>query len=161
MPPTFVYLMCLILWVACASLVWFTAGLMFLWRKTRSLAKPLFLAMAGTFPFVFAYQIVVAPIVAVVLLLGWSFWKILEPGASTTTENPLVIVVSIGTLLLSFAAMILASLTGFYEGWRAGWAYGKGRILREVLSQSPGCRILQRGVDLGRALLRRDASYKG
>jgi hypothetical protein len=137
MPPTFVYLMFLILWVACAGLVWLAAGLMFLGRNTRRLAKPLCFAMAGTFPFVFAYQIAAAPLVAALLLLGWALWKILEAGTSSTTENPVIIIVSIGAALLSSGVVLLASLTGFYEGWRTGWACGSGRVLRDVLSERP------------------------
>lgn len=96
MPPTLVYFLCFMFWLFCAVFVWIVAGLMFLTRSTRSTARSLGLAMAATFPFVFAYQIVAAPFVAGLLFLAWASWKILDTGASETTQNPLVIVVSLG-----------------------------------------------------------------
>lgn len=47
-------------------LVWLAAGLMFLTASTRALAKRLFFAMVGTFPFVFAYQLIAAPFKATI-----------------------------------------------------------------------------------------------
>jgi hypothetical protein len=102
------------------------------------------LAAAGTFPFVFAYQIVAAPLVTGILLVAWAFWRILEPGASTTTHNPLVIAVSIAAAFLSFGVMLLMSIAGFYEGWRTGWARAKGRPWREVIRKSQGVVLLLR-----------------
>jgi hypothetical protein len=93
--------------------------------------------MAATFPFVIAYQILAAPFVAGVLLANFAFWKILEPGNSTTTENPLIIGVSIGAAFLSLSLMLAMSLAGFYEGWRAGWACAKGRRFQEVMWEGP------------------------
>jgi hypothetical protein len=142
MPPTFAYFLALIIWVFSACIVWLAAGVLYFVRRTRSLSKPLSLAMAGTFPFVFAYQILAAPIVAVVLLATWAFWKSLEPAASTTTENPLVIVASIGGMLLSLGMMLAMSLAGFYKGWRTGWACGNGRHFQDVLWEGPTTRLL-------------------
>jgi hypothetical protein len=51
------------------------------------------------------------------------------------TENPLVIAVSVGPGPLSLVAAFSASAAGFYEGWRAGWMYGNGRTLSEILSE--------------------------
>jgi len=71
--------------------------------------------------------------VAGVLFANWAFWKVLEPGASTTTDNPIVMVVSIGAALLSLGLVLVMSLAGFYEGWRIGWACANGRQFREVV----------------------------
>ena len=144
MPPTFAYLLCFIIWLFCAVVVWLVAGLMFLIGSTRATSRSLCFAMAATFPFVLAYQIAAAPFVAGLLFVAWAFWKILEPGASTTTQNPFVIVVSIGAALSSFCAVLGMSLAGFYEGWRTGWACGKGLRLRDVLSEAPTLRLLSR-----------------
>jgi hypothetical protein len=67
-----------------------------------------------------------------------------EPGASATAENPLVIVVSIGGALLSFGVMLALSLAGFHEGWRTGWACGNGAQFREVVWQGPTMTLLRR-----------------
>lgn len=148
MPPTFVYLLMLMIWVFFACLVWLTAGVMFLTTRTRAFSRPLCFAMAGTFPFVFAYQVIAAPFVAGLLFAAWAFWKILKPGVSTMTQNPLVIVVSIAAAFLSFGTMLAMSLAGFYEGWRTGWACAKGRRFQEVLYEGPTvsllCRLLQK-----------------
>jgi hypothetical protein len=144
MPPTFVYLLCFMIWLFCAVLVWLVAGLMFLIRSTRATSRSVCLAMAATFPFLFAYQIAAGPLVAGLLFVAWASWKILDPGASATTQNPIVIVVSIGIALLSFCAILGMSLAGFYDGWRTGWACGEGRRFRDALSEAPTLRLLFR-----------------
>src|SRR5882672_2244259 len=109
------------LWVLLACLVWLVAGAMLLTRKTRPVAWPLTLAMAATFPGVFLFQIVVAPVVAGIVLsvvaIGW----VLEPGKSTTT-NPYVIAVGLFAILGALLVTLVMSMAGFYEGWRAGWS---------------------------------------
>ena len=100
--------------------------------------------MAGTFPFVFAYQIVAAFFVAALLLTASAFLKILEPSSPAMTQNTLAIVISIAGALLSFGAMLITSLAGFCEGWRTGWEYGKGRPFPEVLYETPIVKILSR-----------------
>lgn len=144
MPPTFVYLLMFLIWCVFACFVWLAAGLMFLSARTRVFSRPLSFAMAGTFAFVFAYQIIAAPFIAVLLVAAWAFWRIIEPGASATTHNPFVIVVSILAAFLSFGAMLVMSLAGFYEDWRTGWAYAKGRGFLEVLYEGPTVRLLYR-----------------
>jgi hypothetical protein len=143
MPPTFVYLMALTISVCFACLVWLAVGLMALIKRNRALSRRLSLAMLATFPFVFVYQVIAAPVVAGVLLIAWAFWKILEPGSSTMTENPLVVVISLGTAFLAISMMLGMSLAGFYEGWCTGWAYGSGRSLREVLPGVSALRLLR------------------
>ena len=144
MPPTFVYFLCFMFWLCCAVVVWIVAGLMFFTRSTRATCRSLGLAMAATFPFVFAYQIVAAPLVAGLLVLAWAFWKILDPGASEKTQNPFVSVVSLGIAVTSLCLILGMSLAGFYEGWRTGWACGKGLSLRDVLSEAPMLKLLFR-----------------
>jgi hypothetical protein len=109
--------------------------------------------MAGTFPFVFAYQLIGAPFVAALLLAAFAIWKILEPGASTTTQNPLVIAVGISAAFLSFGTMLTMSLAGFYEGWRTGWAYAKGRRFQEVLYEGPTVKLLGRLLQEARSIV--------
>lgn len=155
MLPTFLYLLGFMVWILGACLVWLAAGLLSLRKRTRFLSRPLCLAMAMTFPLVFVYQVVVAPLVAGLLLVAWALWKILEPGTSTTTQNPLVIGISIAMAFLSFGAMLIASLAGFYEGWRAGWACGKGRPWREAIREGQAAAFLQRLLPAGTKKARR------
>lgn len=153
MPPTFVYLVAFAIWVFFACLVWLTAGLLYLVTETSSLSWPLCCAMAATFPFVIVYQILAAPVIGGVLVIAWGVWKILEPGASTETANPLVIGVSIAAACLAFGLMLAMSLAGFYEGWRVGWAWAKGRRFREVMWERPTIRLLRRLLQRGRTTL--------
>ncbi len=99
--------------------------------------------MAGTFPFVFVYQLIAsAPIVAALLEAAIGFWRILEPGGSTITENPLVIGTSIIAAFTSFGVILVMSLAGFYEGWRVGWAFANGRRVRDVFDEGPTVKLL-------------------
>jgi hypothetical protein len=149
LPFGFAYFLALGMWIFLASLVWLTAGLMSLSARTRYLSWPLCVAMAATFPFVFVYQIIAAPIVMCILLVCWGFWRILEPGGAAMTSNPFVIVVFIGGILSSGALILSMSLAGFYEGWRTGWACANGRPIRETMWEGPTARLL-------RLLLRRN-----
>src|SRR5690242_12936726 len=151
MPPGFIYLSALLIWCFFAVAVWVAAGLMRLSPRTRPLSRPLSFAMAGTFPFVFAYQILAAPLVAVVLLAAWIFWKAVEPGASTTTDNPLVILFSILAAVSSFSAILVMSMAGFYEGWRTGWKYANGRPLLEAACDGPTVKLLYQMFQRARA----------
>jgi hypothetical protein len=143
MPPTFVYLLFFVVWLALACIVWTAGGVMLLSPRTRRLSRPLCLAMAGTFPFVLVYQVLAAPVVAIVLIVGWALWKLLEPGSSSMTQNPVVIAVSIGVVFFSFALMLTASLAGFYDGWFIGWKCGGGHKFRYALSEAPTLKRLR------------------
>ena len=132
------------IWVPLAILVWVIAGGMLLTPRRRPLARSLALAMAGTFPGVFLFQFIAAPVVILILLGTRLLWKTLEPGASTTTENPFVIAVSIASIFLVLAIMLGMSIAGFCEGWRIGWMWGKGSRLPDVIRDGFPARLLGR-----------------
>jgi hypothetical protein len=137
MPPTFLYLIFFGIWATCACVVCCTCALLLFIPRTRALSGPLFWAMTGTFPFVIAYQILAAPVAAGVLLMGRALWRLLDPGTSSMTENPVVIVVSISTAFIAFATVLTLSVAGLYDGWMAGLAYGRGMNLRDAVSSAP------------------------
>lgn len=60
---------------------------------------------------------------------------------------------------MSFGVMLAMSLAGFYEGWRTGWACGKGRPLWEVMREGPTVTLLHRL--LPRTLTNRFLAYLG
>jgi hypothetical protein len=93
------------------------------------------LAMAATFPFVFAYQIMASPAVIVMLLVVAALNRFLEPAVSTT-ENPVIIGAAILGVLGSVAVVLVSSVVGFFDGWRAGWRLARGRSIRETLSDT-------------------------
>lgn len=137
MPPTiFIYLL-FVTWIPSALLVWAAALLLLLSARTRRFAKPLCLAMTGTFPFVFLYQALTALPVAMVLLCWWLLWRLLEPHPPAITTNPLVIFTSICVGFFTLGSMLLATLSGFYDGWRTGWRWGEGQPLMEAASNAP------------------------
>src|ERR1700730_12925972 len=133
MSPVFAYVLLFGICLCFAGLVWFGAWLLSFGAKTRPLSKRLCFGMAGTFPFVIAYQIVAGPVAASLLLAAWIFWQILEPGHSTTTRNPVVSFVALGLALTSLFVMLAMSLWGFYDGWRTGWACATGRPIRDAI----------------------------
>ena len=47
----------------------------------------------------------------------------------------------------AFTVVFAMSLLGFYEGWRIGWACGKGQRLREVTDTGASARFLRRLLD--------------
>ena len=157
MPPTFLYLFAVVTWAVFACVVWTVAAVMLITPRTRRFAKPLCWAIAGTLPFVLAYQFLAAPIVAVVLLSGWAFCKLLEPGSASLTTNPVVIVASISVAFIAFATTLMMSLAGFYDGWKTGWKCGQGENLRDALSKAPAYNQLRRYV---RVLYSRRSSAK-
>lgn len=73
-PPTFLIFLMLAIWIPSACLAWSAALVMLLSAKTRRFSRPLSWAMAWTFPFVLAYQILAAFPVGILLLSGWAFW---------------------------------------------------------------------------------------
>ena len=146
MPPTFLYLLFVAVWVALACAVWAISVALLLIPKTRRFSGPLSLAMAGTFPFVLAYQVLAVPVVATVLLCGRVIWKTLEPGTSTVTKNPVVITVSILIALIAFGTILVMSLAGFYDGWISGWRCGQGMELREAINEAPAYRYTKKRI---------------
>jgi hypothetical protein len=135
--------MALVLWVTLAVAVWLVSGVLLLFPRKRNTGLRLASAMAGTFPAVFACQIIAAPIILALLLTLNFVCKIIEPGTATTTENPAVIFVSIVTVLLSFAIAAGMSFTGFWEGWRTGWLMAGGEGLISALKRGPTARVVR------------------
>ena len=103
--------------------------------------------MAGTSPFVVAYQILATPITSGVLLIGWTVWQ-LEPASSSVTSNPAIIVLSISTALIAFITISTLSVAGLYDGWITGWRYGQGMKLRDALSSAPAYNKVKEGMRL-------------
>lgn len=158
MPPTFLYMMALALWVGLAVLVWLLAAFLFVMPRTRSRARSLGLAMATTFPSVLLFQVVAAPVALGVLLVAWLVWKVLEPNHSANTENTAVIAISIIAVVVALLVVAGMSSLGFYEGWRAGWLRANGRGWRETIEQGPSARLIRRLIHWRRATLRERGS---
>jgi hypothetical protein len=133
MPPTFAYGIALGFWIAGAMLVWVASAILFARQRTRSIARSLAFAMASTFPGVFAYQALALIPAGVIMIAAHAFWKLVEPGPSTQTNSPVVIVVSIVAALVAFLFILSLSLLGFFEGWRIGWAVGQGHRVRDEI----------------------------
>lgn len=137
MPPTLLVFLAILGLLGTASAVLFAALLLLVTRTTRRFSKPLALAMVGTLPFVLAYDLVAAVPVGIVLLTSWAFWKAVEPGPQSMTNNPWVIGVSICAALFALGTLLAASLAGVYDGWRTGWMWGRGQGVRSAISRAP------------------------
>jgi hypothetical protein len=135
----------LLVWISLACLVWLLAGVMALNRGTRRKGLAPALAMAATFPAVFLFQAVAAPlIVAMVVGAAW-LSGILDPASKVThvTTNGLVIAMISGMVLLAFVIMLTVSILGFLEGWLLGWRCAYGERFRDVIRRGPTARLLR------------------
>lgn len=126
MPPIFVYLMVLMCYLAVACAVWLLALILAVRRQSRPLAKQLAAGMAGSFPGVFLFQILAAPVAASVLLLTGGIFALFHPGDT----GKLLLILAMA--LIVFGIIAVASLLGFYAGWRAGWEFAAGRSVRAL-----------------------------
>ena len=147
MPPTFAYILALMAYIVVACAVWFVAIILAFPPRTRALAKKIAAGMAGSFPGVFLFQVICAPLVALVLFTIGGIAHFFQP--------PGVVLV----LLLLFVVSIptSASLLGFYTGWRVAWELAAGRSARTFLETDrvlgPAVRFLRSRLPfLGRML---------
>jgi hypothetical protein len=143
MSPVFVYALAFLVWLFFACLVWLAAAGLCLAQSTRPLARCLALAMTATFPAVFLYQALAAPIIGAILSAMWLVGKTAGLDSSGMTQSSIVILVSIALALSAFLLMVGTSLFGFVEGWRIGWECGKGGRLRDVVAVGPPARLLR------------------
>ena len=145
MPPTFLYLLALMLYLAAACVVWVVAMFLAFFQGTRALAKKIAAGMAGSFPGVFLFQLISAPLVAFILLTIAGISHFGQPSDTIIALLTPLIVLSV---LFIIAIPTLASLLGFYAGWRIGWELAAGRSAREFLRTDrmlgPAVRFLRR-----------------
>jgi hypothetical protein len=88
--------------------------------------------MACTFPGVLCYQALTAPVVGAILLGSYLLSKTLEVKA-----------VSFAGALLALCLMAGMSFLGFFEGWRIGWRFAKGRSWSDAIYQGTTGRLLK------------------
>jgi len=110
---------------ACA--VWTVAVILAFSHRRRAFAKKIAAGMAGSFPGVFLFQLIAAPLVALILLT--------IAGISHLGQPPDIIIAIFAPLIVLFIIGIpaVASLLGFYTGWRVAWELAAGRSAREFL----------------------------
>jgi hypothetical protein len=140
MPPTFAYILALTAYIAVACIVWSIAIVLAFPRRTRILAKKIAAGMAGSFPGVFLFQLLSAPLLALVLLtIG---------GISHFFRPPDIIIIVLVLFIVSIPTV--ASLLGFYTGWRVAWELAAGRSARTFLEADrilgPAVRFLRKRV---------------
>ena len=123
--------MALMLYIAAACVVWFVAVLLAIPRRTRALAKRIAAGMAGSFPGVFLFQVISAPMVALFLLMFAAIFAVFRPTGSWE------VACFTGLFLGTVGLVAAASLLGFYAGWRIAWELAAGRSARTFLSADP------------------------
>jgi hypothetical protein len=142
MPPTFLYILALMIYFVVACAVWTVAIILAFSHRRRALAKKIAAGMAGSFPGVFLFQLISAPLVALILLT--------IIGISHLGQPPDIIIAILAPLVVLFIIGIpaVASLLGFYTGWRVAWELAAGRSAREFLRTdrilAPVVRFLRR-----------------
>ena len=126
MPPTFAYAVALAAYVALACVVWSVAIILAIPRGTRPVAKRIAAGMAGSFPGVLLFQLVSAPLAALILLSSGLVMAVTQRGGWVDA-------VLIGLGVIALGVVALASVVGFYTGWRTAWEWASGRSAREFL----------------------------
>jgi len=151
MPPYFPYILALFAYVALGGCVLIVAAFLAIAPQTRSIAKKLAAGICGSFPGVFLFQILAAPVVLFILVLMFAGAASVRPGGAAQ-----------GILIVTFALLMffvfgIASLAGFYTGFRLAWEFAAGRSPREFLNKDrmagPFVRFLRRRVSLVRRIL--------
>jgi hypothetical protein len=148
MPPTFAYILALMVYIGAACVVWGVAIVLAFPQRTRALAKKIAAGMAGSFPGVFLFQLISVPLLAVILLT--------IAGISHFFRPPDAVIIVLALVIISIPTA--ASLLGFYTGWRVAWELAAGRSAREFLQTDrvlgPVVRFLRRRLPFLGALLR-------
>jgi hypothetical protein len=152
MPPTFPYFLAIIVWIPATVLLWMVAGILALFKKTRLFAKSITLSMAGTFPGVFVFQLLVLPIVAIFLFAAIGIEKTYRVGFNSDPSNNIKAAIGVPLFLIIFFLMLGASVIGFYDGWRIGWRMGQGKRFREAMIGGPFYCFWKQGLRLKVAL---------
>jgi hypothetical protein len=107
MPFVFAYMITLYVWIFVTCTIWCAACLMCVVQRTGRFAWPPSLAIATTFPFVFAYQIMAQPVIFAMLLEIAAGDFALAAGYRLTTSSFVA-----GTLNSSAAFSIAARSSG-------------------------------------------------
>jgi hypothetical protein len=139
MPPYFAYAFALICYLAAACVVWAVAALLVISSRTRQFAKQVAVGMAGSFPGVFLFQVLAAPVVLVTLLLFSAAFYLFKPAGVWE------VVCIVGLLLSTVGVIAVASVLGFYAGWRVAWEIAASRSPRMFILNYPFVgRVVQR-----------------
>jgi len=144
MAPTFPFFAAFVIWGLAAVLVLTLAAVLCLFARSRSTALRLASAMVATVPGILAYEALAVPVAFAILSAGLLAGRLIEsPTPTHITSNPIVICLTIVTVVLAAGIAAAASLMGFWGGWRAGWALASGRDLTTALQGDPLVRIVR------------------
>jgi hypothetical protein len=132
MPGAVIYMLALAIWILVACTIWCAAALMCVVPRTRPFAWPTSVAVAATFPFVFAYQIMAAPVVLAALLGAFILVMLVDPASlGGTTKNPVVIVGFISAVFGSTIKCLLRPLrASSMVGERVGGSRATAQLMR-------------------------------
>ena len=137
MPPTFAYIMALMLYGMLALPVWIVSLILAMVPRWRSLGGKLALAMLMTFPGVFIYQVAAFPVIVLTFLVINHPFRVLEP---IHTKDAIAISLVFLILLGGFTA---ASIAGFVDGWKFGWSVAGSTDIATALKLSTASRIVR------------------
>ncbi len=144
MPPTFIYLLVLMAYIGVALVVWCAAAVLAVSRQARPLARRIAAGMAGSFPGVFAFQILAAPAVGLLLVFIHCTFGTRE------LTNTWEIVLVLAMLAICLSVVTIMSCLGFYVSWRMAWELAAGRSVRTLLVEDrllgPIVRLLRRRI---------------
>src|SRR3954471_22538627 len=122
------YLIPLALYIGFACLVWSISIALLIPERTRRVGIQIAAGMAGSFPGVFLFQALSFPMIGKMVLFISSVIWLTQP-----TEIPTAFLLGwLGLIICVLFA--LASLLGFYVGWRLAWEIASARSVRELIT---------------------------
>jgi hypothetical protein len=136
MPPTFVYAMCLMAYLAAMTIALVLCALLFLVPSKRRVALRLCLAVIASLPGILLFQFFVGIVLGVLLAAVLGFYAAFHPPEWVQW------VIGIPTILIMFLSLTAASLLGCYTGGRIGWLIGGGTPPRVAISEQPIFRLI-------------------
>ena len=135
MPPTFAYILALMLYGLSATAIWTLSLFLAFVPRTRLLSCRLSLAMLLSFPSVFIYQIAAFPFVVltfIIVILPFRFFQFIH------SSDAIVLFLAVLVLIGGFAA---ASIAGFVDGWNLGWKVAGSIKFTDALKETTANRI--------------------
>jgi len=128
MPPTFAYMMCLMVYLTLMGVGLVLSALLFLVPSKRRLALQGCLAILGSLPGILVFQFVVGTALGVLTAAVLGFYAVFDPSDWVRW------VVGIPAAVIMQVSFTAASVGGCYTGGRIGWQIGGGTPVRAAIA---------------------------
>lgn len=127
MPPTFAYIIGLMMYAVVSAAVLVVAGGLALFASTRLIGFRIAAGTLFSLPGMLIFQFISFPFVVLTILIAGAFFAFLEP------NEALQAMIGVPILLLSVALFAVGSAYGIFFGYRNAWLICGGTPWREAL----------------------------